>query len=1785
MASVYILPSLDSPLLSTRRTGSVSPTMPRVCVSLPLIFGLHATLSSAMTSPPADPPFPFMPPIFPPPSPVPPVPPPPQPPAGCPAGSVRNGQNCTLCGMGTFMPLTDHSESLCFNCPSRTYMPVEGAAECRNCSVPFCAKELTYCDPMHGEAQQYIYFSKEEANARICEDADPYDACDLPQFCRNDSAQCRLSPDNRYTMLAKFSNVIRATLFVLVPSRFHILSMVPMNSSLRRVAVSAAATFYEASPAKGTRCGETAVKPQYRYFFIACKTNGTAECTDFKINCPSAVSEDIWWTGLADTLYDSNFTSDTSVIGTFETNVSDPRYQYLDGRTIHVLVNIYEGVNSTKKFGYQLKSYICLSRTKVELLIDLASMDETSSPIDFTGVHLLRTSMWPTDADSKECSLIPQASASGNGTSDAPYALSDREHNWILELGSGHPGWAEATDDFPEWAPSHHTEARPEWPQRSVEGWLGASGWNALLDVESQGEQPMATCRGGTYKYQISFNLSDAQLACGALSMEVVAPPAVPPPVQDHEIMVERLTGSPMIAGTNYLRVVLEGISEDSPCGVHVQARVSRFDFHHSSPRLANDATDNTLDFPRLPAGSVVIALMGSTNRAGLSSVTSSNLITIDDTPPVHPTVQGCTPGGFFSPLDPDSFFYQGSTWGLSLCWQPQTSFLDPESELWTLEWQLARWVADNSTWDTLIPTQTLAPTWGQEIAKMGMLNLTNEALQSISTFASLEHPHRYRLGLRAVNRAGVVSCGPALESCRERERLHGANSSGCVCPDPTGRIDNWAATQYSASTPFMIDLVPPSCAFASAWLCDPGASTPFASPGTPQDGQQADDKRLHVQWQGFTDLDSGIHQCEVIVLRTRQPGVIGAGSACRCSAVMPSPACDCAPFSNGEPTQCALMTDYLRKFSSYTWLTSPDPMESQMGRLIQQQITAQRVCIPAQPFNLGDRKLSSGCDFDWECAPLTAGALERLPAGSDERVYCYDRKRVSWAGQHFWREHLDFSAEPERFHRGICLPSSLVTSGSLPNSPHDIFDPTGDNEEPCTAIEVEAVVATPDRKGIPWRGGAPVFGHIAYRIDELPSEPLACPVDCVNQISYFASRHDGQCQCPSRMHTKYAGGSLYRHSFCLTPGQHTLALEDMSGFGWFGANVALLDKTGDPIALTDLSGMEVTSATINSPTTCDMPCPSTNDAEATCWARLFDPAEPLCADLINEGCECHACCIPTSSSLHKWRAAKPDAPQKAWDGLGNGTSTASNRFVFEIFPPMEFAPALNTSVPPVFTEVKKVAVPCTGGRSSAIISGLQLEHLKGYVASVRAIDRAGNAAACGRPQYGRLTTDGIGQRAVIIDATPPEANRTKGAVLDVASLFQPALPLPPDTDHFHSMLAHIGCDWSSLEFRDPHSRLTGFEWALSADGQTDVIIPWTDVGIDTFGAATMSSLESCDLRALRPPPSPPTPPDVPPAPSVFSFSPHPPPGVPPLPPTTSPPQSPPLTPPASVCLQTNVRYHCLVRAYNAAGGYTTVSSDGFVLDETPPVGGYVVDGPDPEVDQLVSSLEFELSASWGAFVDEEYGQEGLSYLVGFDECSKPVEELIGNVSPFAYVGHCAANFMSATVAAAITTVNAAATEFSLSTPFPSFPLVSSITTSKTTISETTIRLRLARDYTTGCTGGSDCWSFTDTLRSGDIVAISADCDRGGSHDRVADCAWLGGACTVQPFPVPAGHWGSPKRVCKSAACDDGEILYNGDLVFFQKMSYNSETASVYWSDDCIWPSPDLHQLEPSRVF
>ena len=78
----------------------------------------------------------------------------------------------------------------------------------------------------------------------------------------------------------------------------------------------------------------------------------------------------------------------------------------------------------------------------------------------------------------------------------------------------------------------------------------------------------------------------------------------------------------------------------------------------------------------------------------------------------------------------------------------------------------------------------------------------------------------------------------------------------------------------------------------------------------------------------------------------------------------------------------------------------------------------------------------------------------------------------------------------------------------------------------------------------------------------------------------------------------------------------------------------------------------------------------------------------------------------------------------------------------------------------------------------------------------------------------------------------------------------------------------------------------------------------------------------------------------------------------------------------------------------------------------------------------------------------------------------------------------------------------------------------------------------------------------SEPLRSGDTVAWYHP-----TANKVYDCA--GSTCSLQPFPLPNGHWGSPYRIYLLDG-SAGDPIYFGDSVYFDRMvsgSYNPSAA------------------------
>ena len=431
----------------------------------------------------------------------------------------------------------------------------------------------------------------------------------------------------------------------------------------------------------------------------------------------------------------------------------------------------------------------------------------------------------------------------------------------FIDLSSGSPLWDGAT---PAPYGALNSSAMPAlvrgspespWPTAVPVGgtWMGVDVWDAEASVASQ---PALGCVSGEHVLYARFDLSQTQLDCAptlSLQLSRSNTALVSASLNGAAIawvpqLGERLTialNVPETAealshawdahdewrvvptlkeGTNLLRISFTPVIPLRPCGVSLLGGVGRFHHIHKMAAVTNPAAAwQAIEFSPLPAGTVVLPLLLVTNAAGLTSSVAldGGVVMLDDSPPLRAELRGCTPGGR---TDADGTYYQPTTEGLWLCWDPTVGgFADPQSGLVALEWQLARWVASSGRWDaigsgqwdTLGEAQVLAGANLTAVLSEGVLRLSSSELTALTGGRETpSHPERYRLGLRGRNAAGLRSCGDA--SCSAAGQR------------------NWAAFE---GVHISVDTAPPLCASARAWVCDP--LTPDRTPETANEAHE----------------------------------------------------------------------------------------------------------------------------------------------------------------------------------------------------------------------------------------------------------------------------------------------------------------------------------------------------------------------------------------------------------------------------------------------------------------------------------------------------------------------------------------------------------------------------------------------------------------------------------------------------------------------------------------------------------------------------------------------------------------------------------------------------------------------------------------------------------------------------------------------------------------------------------------------------------------------------------
>lgn len=90
--------------------------------------------------------------------------------------------------------------------------------------------------------------------------------------------------------------------------------------------------------------------------------------------------------------------------------------------------------------------------------------------------------------------------------------------------------------------------------------------------------------------------------------------------------------------------------------------------------------------------------------------------------------------------------------------------------------------------------------------------------------------------------------------------------------------------------------------------------------------------------------------------------------------------------------------------------------------------------------------------------------------------------------------------------------------------------------------------------------------------------------------------------------------------------------------------------------------------------------------------------------------------------------------------------------------------------------------------------------------------------------------------------------------------------------------------------------------------------------------------------------------------------------------------------------IMTGVRYYLTVTATNGAGVTSSITSDGVIVDDTPPSAGTVIDGVDSDEDYL--NGEDDITAHWLGFDDLESGidsyEVALCDSMNLSFCSQP---------------------------------------------------------------------------------------------------------------------------------------------------------------------------------------------------
>ena len=270
---------------------------------------------------------------------------------------------------------------------------------------------------------------------------------------------------------------------------------------------------------------------------------------------------------------------------------------YVLAKPVASSAHVFRGRHSVPIAGY--------AHSTTELSLEMPALADDQSREHFKSIRILRTVPLNDDCSTslafqREQAMVQGGPALGNLVDElnAVTQLSTGIASWSIPPSSASPGqhlwWSLGATDPP------------------IGGWLGSPGWNPLLGLDAQSEQPMPACTSGEYNLTLQFNLTQLQAICGrfTLSFQTLNAQVTSATLNDHDLAITTsgqllLSIEPQAVleeGTNAVRISVLPLGVGIGCGVALQAGCTQQPHSHTThPKSTPSEPDPSQPYPSAP--------------------------------------------------------------------------------------------------------------------------------------------------------------------------------------------------------------------------------------------------------------------------------------------------------------------------------------------------------------------------------------------------------------------------------------------------------------------------------------------------------------------------------------------------------------------------------------------------------------------------------------------------------------------------------------------------------------------------------------------------------------------------------------------------------------------------------------------------------------------------------------------------------------------------------------------------------------------------------------------------------------------------------------------------------------------------------------------------------------------------------------------------------------------------------------------------------------------------------